>query len=146
MTHRHLSDEEMQILALGQQIEVPGIKQHLDGCTSCREQVALYKMISSGIKAQPPAAFEFDLTTAVLQQIQPARNKKTGVNLWPVFFIVFALIPLYIFRRNFLNLATGISVVFLVVSLLACTGIIISRVYLLYQSYQRQIEKLNFSE
>jgi hypothetical protein len=146
MTNRHCSDEELQIFAGGEPLPEPAMMQHIEICSSCQEQVAVYKLILSGIKEQPAVAFDFDLAGIVLQQLQPAGTKKTTGIFRPVGIAAFVGISLYLFRKNFLQLVTGISTLFLLISIITCLCIIVFKAIKIFQSYERQIEKLNFSE
>jgi len=143
---RHLSDEELQIFASDGQVPETGMMQHIENCTSCREQMAVYKLVFASIKEQPAVAFDFDLAAAVLQQLQPAATKKTTSTFWPVIIVIFVAIALYLFRKNFLHLVTGISAVFLLISIIACISIIVFKAVKMYHAYEHQVEKLNFSE
>ena len=146
MINEHLSEEDLQGMAMGQQLPDGGIIQHIEGCSSCQEQIAVYKLMYSVIKEQPAAAFDFDLTAAVLYHVQPTRTKRATIHFRPLIIAVFAGVSLYFFRKNFLHLVSGISALFLLISIITCIGIIIFKAVSMYHTYERQIEKLNFSE
>ena len=147
---RHCSDDELQLFAGRQQVPEPGMMQHIESCTSCQEQMAAYRLIFSEIKKQPAVAFDFDLAGTVLQQLQPVKTKASGNNLYAVttFVLIAALVvsSLWIFRKNFLVLSAGISVSFLIISVITCISVIGFKVIKLYHKYNQQIKKLNFSE
>jgi hypothetical protein len=145
MMSLHLSDEELQMVASGQQDADTTTTRHIESCALCQEQLAVYKLIVSTIKEQPKAAFNFDLAEAVLQQLQPAPAKK-AFSLRPVIIAAFIAIPFYLFRKNFLLLTTGISTAFLLLSVITCIIIIGFNIFKLYHTYERQIEQLNISE
>ncbi|MEP6746891.1 MAG: hypothetical protein ABJB86_04145 [Bacteroidota bacterium] len=146
MSKEHLSEEDLQLVALNQQSSDAEMLQHVDTCVSCQEQIAAYKLLITGVREQPGAAFDFDLANVILQQLPQTTAKKTTRNIRPFFIAAFVAIPLYLFRNNFLHLATGISSGFLLMSIIACTGIIVFKAISLYRMYERQIEKLNFQE
>jgi hypothetical protein len=150
MTNRHLSDEALQIFAMGQPSLDAAMKRHIESCTACQEQIAVYKLILSGIKDQPAAAIDFDLAGAVLSRVQPFKTKALIDNFYSVISILLVAaivsIPLYIFRKNFLNLTAGISGAFLLISMITCISIIGFKVVKLYHKYYQQIKKLNFSK
>ena len=146
MMREHLSEEELQSIAMGQQNAGAETKLHIESCTSCQQQIAVYKIIVSGINEQPAAIFDSDLENAVLQQLQPAKKKIRSIPFRPVIIAAFVTVPLYLFRNNFLQLANGISAAFLLVSIIACAGIIAFKAINMFRNYERQVEKLNISE
>jgi len=147
---RHCSDEELQLFAEGQQLPEPGMLQHIETCSSCQEQLAAYRLIFTEIEQQPAVAFDFDLAGTVLSQLQPVKTKVSNYHVYTILpgilIAILVLVTLYIFRNNFLHLSTGISSTFLAASLLACTSIIVFKIIKLYQRYQLQIKKLNYSD
>ena len=145
MISQHLSEEKLQMVASNQQVADAATTQHIEGCTICQEQLEVYKLIVSTINEQPKAAFNFDLADAVLQQLQAAPAKKT-FSLRPFIIAAFIAIPLYLFRKNFLLLTTGIPAAFLLLSIVASIVIIVINIFKLYHTYQRQMEQLNISE
>ena len=142
---QHLSDEVLQLIASGQQIAETVTLRHIESCALCQEQLDSYTLIVSAIKEQPKAAFNFDLAGAVLKQLPPAPAKKT-FSVRPFLIAAFIAIPLYLFRKNFLLLTTGISTAFLLISAVACIIIIGFSIFKLYHTYQRQMAQLNVSE
>lgn len=142
----HCSDEELQLIAGGQQLPDMVRMQHIASCTSCQEQIAAYKLILSCIHQQPAVAFDFDLAELVSQQLQPVKTKKTSKAFWPAIIAFFTAGSLYLFKNNFLLFVTGISATFLLLSIAICIGIIAFKAHKMYQSYERKIEKLDLSE
>jgi len=145
MISQHLSEEKLQMVAGSQQVADAATTQHIESCAICQEQLEVYKLIVSAIHEQPKAAFNFDLAGAVLQQLQATPAKKT-FSLRPFIIAVFIAIPLYLFRKNFLLLTTGIPAAFLLLSVVAGIVIIVINIFKLYHTYKRQMEQLNISE
>jgi hypothetical protein len=145
MKDEHLSDDELQMIAIAQQKD-PAILLHVENCACCQEQIAVYKLLILGLNEQPAPEFDFDLTGIVLQQLPAATTKKAGKNIKPFVIAAFVALALYFFRNNFLHLATGISSDFLLAGIIACLCILVFKAVSLYRAYQRQIEKLNFSD
>jgi hypothetical protein len=144
MTSLHLSQEELQMIAGGQPV-ADASKQHIESCALCQQQLAVYTLIVSTISKAPKAAFDFDLAALVMPQLQPAPAKKI-FPLRPFIIAAFIAMPLYLFRKNFLLLTTGISTAFLLLSVAACIVIIGFSISKLYHKYQRQLDQLNISE
>ena len=149
MINKHLSEEELQLFAAGLPMAGTVQMQHIEVCASCREQIAAYQMIFSDIKEQPADKFDFDLAATVLNQLQPVKAKAPNKNFYAVIPVVsvaiLVIVSLYIFRRNFLNLSSGISFSFLLLSLMACIVIIGIKIGKLYHRYHLQIKKLDYS-
>ena len=145
MISQHLSEEKLQMVAGSQQVADAATTQHIESCAICQEQLEVYKLIVSAIHEQPKAAFNFDLAGAVLQQLQATPAKKT-FSLRPFIIAAFIAIPLYLFRKNFLLLTTGIPAAFLLLSVVAGIVIIVINIFKLYHTYKRQMEQLNISE
>ena len=125
---QHLSEENLQIFAIGQQIPDRKLMQHIENCSSCRKQIASYQQLYTGIKEQPVSEFDFDLATAVLSNLPPVKiTSSMGKfhSVLPVSLgVILVSISLYIFRKNITNITTGIPIIFLLISLLACICII----------------------
>ena len=138
----HCSDDELQLFATGQELPEKA-RTHIETCPSCQEQIAAYKLILSGIDQQTADAFDFDLADAVLQQLQPVKAKQKLRSFWPAIIAAFTAGSLYLFRNNFEHLVAGISVAFLLISIVICMGIISFKIFKMYESYHRQIDKLN---
>jgi hypothetical protein len=150
MMTRHCSEEELQVFVAENQIPAPGMMEHIESCPACRQQIAAFRLVIETVKGQPAAAFDFDLESAIMQQLQPV--KPTGIKnsyyqyIPAVLCAVIVAITLYIFRQNFVNLSAGISSFFLAISMVACMIIIVFKVINLYREYDLRIKKLNFSE
>lgn len=149
MTNRHFSDEELQIFAMGQQAQDPAMKGHIESCIFCQEKLTVYRLLLSAIKDQPAPAFDFDLATNVLSRVQPFKTVPLINNFYLVVCVLsvaaIVSIPLYMLRKNFLNLTAGISSAFLLISVITCISIIGLKVVNLYHKYHQQIKTLNFS-
>jgi len=145
MISQHLSEEKLNMIAGGQQVADAAMKQHIESCAFCQQQLEIYKLIVSTISEQPKDAFNFDLAGAVLHQVQPTPAKKT-FSLRPFIIAAFIAIPLYLFRNNFLLLTNGISTAFLLLSVVASIVIVVINIFKLYHNHQRQVEQLNISE
>jgi len=145
MMSRHLSEEELQMVANSEQVADTSIKQHIESCGVCQEQLEVYKLIVSTVKEQPKTTFDFDLADTVLQQLQPAQAKKV-FNLRPFIIAAFTAISLYLFRKNFFMLTIGIPATFLLLSVVASIIIIGTNIFKLYHIYQHKLKQLNISE
>ncbi len=146
MRTEHLSDDELQTMVLAQQNADAAILDHIQHCMACQQELAVYQSLITGIQEQPAPSFDFDLSNIVLQQLPQVPAKTSLVNIRPFLIVVLGLIPLYIFRYNFLHLATGISTAFLFISITICISILVFKAIKLYRKYDKQIEQLNFSE
>lgn len=142
MTDQHLSEEELQIVAMNEQIADADMTLHILGCALCQEQVAVYRSLLIDIHEQPAPVFDFDLETIVLQQL-PAAKAKTGRSIRPFLIIAFVIVCLYFFRTNFLHLVTGTTPWYLLTAIVSGITIIALKAMNMYHKYQQQVEKLN---
>ncbi len=149
MNAAHLEEEEMQLYAMGKVDTEQHIASHLAVCETCRVQLALYQSILNDMEKQQPPVFDFDVAALVLPQIEPVKTKtSTGVFssvLLVAFIICITLIPLYIFRNNFVTMVSGVSAIFIYVSVPACIAAITFNAVKMYQKYMHQIKTLNLS-
>ena len=148
MNDQHLSEEQLQSLAMVPSNPDAGILAHQEACPLCQQQIVAYQQIIGAIKELPAPAFDFNLEAAVLEELQQPAYVENNYYRYIFALIIAGIViaTLYIFRQNFLNLSAGISSLFLAISIIACIGIIVFKVIKLYQQYNLQIKKLNFSE
>ena len=142
MITQHLSDEELQLIAMGEPVDNTEITLHAAHCAVCQEQIAFYKTLINDIHEQPVSVFDFDLERIVLPQVLPLK-KSSARTIQPFLLAAFVTVCLYVFRYNFLHLFTGSSSWYLLLSGLAALTIIVLKTISIYHKYQQQIQKLN---
>lgn len=91
MCNKHLTEEELQIIARGAQCEKTQA-EHLSKCGKCAENLKLYKMISSSLDADP----DYDSTSLTAESVIKKLNKKNFAFLFSsksdIYFIAFLFI------------------------------------------------------
>lgn len=149
MNNHHLSEEEIQVFVLDPKNCDAGMTAHIGGCPECLELVNIYKLMLADIAKQEAPAFDFDVASIVLANIEPAGTVEDSARLFPhmtlVLAAIFVIVPLYIFRANFLIIANATSVVFLLISSITCTIGFIIKAMQLYARYQSQIKTINMA-
>jgi hypothetical protein len=147
MTDIHLSDQELQQIACNGKLPGSAESEHLAHCEICQSAVAVYRMLVTGIQHQPKPAFDFDVATLVLPQIQPATatasREKWFIYLMPVVLAVIGG-PVYLLRKNIFYVFAGISTFLMYVVAGAALIVLAYRILLMYREYKKRIRALNF--
>jgi hypothetical protein len=145
----HLSETEIQQYALGEAMSEARIVKHFEWCEDCTARAANYKLLFLSIEQQPHPVFDFDATELVLAQLPKSKESLS----WNRFFIysmvclvgASTVVPLYLFRKLFINMADGISSFFLYAISAITIVIILYKMVELYRKYQRQMHALDFN-
>ena len=147
MVTTHLTDEELQQYAADKRSCEKRIASHVHLCGECRSKVEVYQLLITGIKQQPQAAFDFDLSGSVLQQL-PAQNPKTANDSLLIWLFIFTGISftgggLYFFRNYFKYFFEGIETIlgFLIV---VTAVMVLAGLYLdMYKKYRKEMKVLD---
>src|SRR5688500_5162579 len=82
MLNGHLSDEQIQELALDSNTLAADVAAHAESCAACKAKVQNYWMMMHAIEQQPAPIFSFDLAAAVVAQIETPPAKPATKGLW----------------------------------------------------------------
>lgn len=148
MKQVHLSEDEIQQLAMKMQKADPLQAQHLQGCAACKAAVASYQAIFTSLKVMESPVFDFDVEQLVMPRL-PQPQMAVPDNQWSLLSItgmaVFAFcIPIFIMSRFLSDLANGIPVFTLytiVVTALVIAGFLGRE---MVTTYREKIRLLNF--
>ena len=80
MVTKHLTDDEVQQIAVDKSNCEKRIVEHIHLCEECRSKVDVYQLLITEIKQQPKPAFDFDLSKMVLQQIPSPKTSTANDN------------------------------------------------------------------
>ena len=145
----HPSEEEIQQYALGKSAGEAALIAHIESCEHCREEVATYQLLFSGVAQQPDPAFDFDLSALVIPQLEKQERRAPADRIVAGFLVLFVcfcvVVPVYLFRRNFLYLLSGTSTFFLYAILCSAVAIVAFKTLRMYRKYQQQMQSLNFN-
>ena len=148
MTTEHPSEIELQQYVLDKPGCTTEIIEHIEVCENCQANVAMYRLLFFEIKQQPKPAFDFDVSGLVLSQIPTAKSRflPDSFFTYVLAVIVFCTIgiPLYLFRKNILNMFTEISTFFMYTIVAATIIIVLFKIMDMYKRYQKQMRALNF--
>lgn len=121
----HLSDEQVQTFVLDRSACEPGIGEHVQQCDLCQTKVETYQLMITAIEEQPIPAFDFDISEAVLANIELQQRK--GRNWWMFLLIAVGIlifgVAVYLFKEDIASIFQGIST--FLVYLIALTGLLI---------------------
>jgi hypothetical protein len=145
MSGTHPSDEALQQYVLDPSACAPGEIDHITSCSDCRESAAAYRLLADTLKEQPAPAFDFDLASAVIAQLEtpPQKKRKEGFVLTTILITLVIGVPAWLFRRTAYFVFTDMSAEFYWM-LLVTTGIVVGLFLLrLHKKYQDVINLIN---
>ena len=149
MITKHLSEEEIQQYALDSSACEAATGDHVRVCEDCKEKVAGYRLLVTGIRQQPQPSFDFNLSEAVLSKLPLSARKREVKELNPVYWLVLSGIVLvgatiYLFRRY----APGMfeNIIPLLIYLIVPTVIIMLAILIIdmNRNYQKKMSSLDF--
>ncbi len=154
--HNHVADAVLQQYAFdpGGLNEVDS--SHIRECSLCLNRAETYRSIFHGIRTQPAASFDFDLSKAVMSKLS-GESEKSGWSPWATFlaFVAGILVlatPSYIYRKSLYlfikvhatDMAGAISTTVIYLVLTGVLAISLFQGYDLLRKYQRKIKRLNY--
>jgi hypothetical protein len=149
MNNIHPYEMELQQYALDKSDSNPEVIAHIESCPDCQAEVSTYQMLFSELKAQPAAAFDFDLRELVLSKLPKTQTRLSTDDIIAGFLIVFTCscigIPVYVFRKIILNTFIDIPPIFIYSIIISTSGILIIKILSLYKKYLKQMHLLNFN-
>lgn len=149
MKNVHPAELEIQEYAADKSLCSADIKNHIDSCAGCQEEVNQYQVLFFELKKESPARFDFNLSSLVISRL-PKANQGVPVDQFIAMFLVlficsFVAVPMYIFRTYIYNMFSGISSFFVYAMIGSATAIIAYKTQEIYKKYQKQIQLLNFN-
>jgi hypothetical protein len=100
MLNGHLSDEQIQELALGTTGMAQDVIKHAENCAGCKLKVHNYWLLIDAVEKQEAPAFGFDLAAAVVTQIETPPAGTITRGLW------------WLFAIAIITILTGVAVYF----------------------------------
>ncbi len=147
MTNGHPKDKEIQEYVLDKHACPPSLIAHIESCPFCREEVKGYQLLFTEIKKEPAARFDFDVSGLVLPLLPVAEPLVTADRFIAGFLVVFIGccigIPLILFNKNIIHMFSGISPVFIYITLGCASLILILKTLDMYKNYRNQMRRLN---
>jgi hypothetical protein len=146
MLNGHLSDEQIQELALGSADLANDVTQHAENCAGCKLKVHNYWLLINAVEKQAAPAFGFDLAAAVVAQIETPPAGTITKGLW------------WLFAIAIITILTGVAVYFgeylrtivdglksLSIYLIAISGIVLIIMLVIdqYKNYNRKMKILD---
>jgi hypothetical protein len=146
MNKLHVSEEKIQQYAIGELTDEETIT-HIGLCEQCRLKAVAYRLIVEEMKASTKPVFEFDLATAVLDQIiieQPTTEKWyfSDYLVWLFAILLFA-IPAFVYRNVMADFMTNVQPTVLATVVITAPTIIVFRVFELNHKLGKQTSLLN---
>ena len=148
MVKPHLSDEQVQELAMGNITLSQELAAHVESCAHCKARVENYQLLFSTIEEQKAPAFDFDLAATVVAQIEsPAARPRTN-SLWWLFALtmvaIIAGVSIYFgeYMQTFVEGLKSIATYLVIAS-----GIVLSVLLVMdqYKTFQKKMKMLDLS-
>lgn len=144
MLNGHLSDEQIQELALGN--KTSHLTAHVENCEACKAKLTNYRLLINAVEQQHAPAFDFDIAAAVVAQIESAAPKPVTKGLWWMFAItvVAILTGAAIYFGSYLpEIITELKS--LSIYLIAISGLVLITMLVIdqYKTYHRKMKLLD---
>lgn len=146
MVNEHLSDEQIQELALNNNALSQDITAHAETCVACKLKIDTYRVMMSVIEETATPAFDFDLAAAVLTQIETSPPKSITKGVWWLFGIAIAAILVGVaiyFGEYMTEVYQGLKS--LAIILVAISGVVLTSMLIIDQikTYQQKMKMLD---
>lgn len=143
----HLSEAQLQEYALDTVASGESLL-HLETCPACMAKLKEYQVLFTGLSSLPSPAFDFDLASSVVAQLNK-ESAKTSTDskflYWMIFVAVILLtIPLYIFRSYLQSLCNGIVATSLYLGGTIAVILLIFQSIELYRRHLIKMQELNY--
>ena len=146
MVTKHLTDDEVQQIAVDKSNCEKRIVEHIHLCEECRSKVDVYQLLITEIKQQPKPAFDFDLSKMVLQQLPSPKTSIANDNalIWIFSFMGLAFLggAIYLFISYF-DLFEGIKIIFIYLIAITAITVLVYLIIEMYKKYQKEMKVLD---
>lgn len=147
MKINHLSDSDIQKYVLEEPQDI-SVRKHIHGCIDCMAKVEVYRQMIAGIREQPSAEFDFNLSESIISRIEERDSFYSYTNLfWLVAMIGVAAIVItgYLFWKYIVNVLPGVSDMPLYFVVTTAAMLFLFLALDTVRRYKRQMNALNFS-
>jgi hypothetical protein len=143
----HPSEAELQEFALGEMKNETSINAHIQLCDECKTTVANYRLLFSAIATEKKPVFEFNLSSLVLEKIQPANTEYSKDRL--IFYIGFVVVAVlgigcYWYSEFLSGLLVGFGSLFMYLLVATAITILVFQCLDIFKRYQHKIKSLDF--
>lgn len=145
MKGNHLTDQEIQEYAFSSLGHLQPVIEHLQQCDMCLLKVKNYQQILIGIKEQPKAEFDFNLSALVISQVTTKRAANSNATLFWIAGIIILVITGYMCGVYLSSRFPGISSMTFNLVIITASALLIFQAMEIYRTYKRQLEILDFS-
>jgi hypothetical protein len=146
MVTKHLTDGEIQLFAFDKENYELKIAEHINICPTCKAKFETYRLLIKGIK-QPRAAFDFDLSASVLENLQKQAPKTANDKLliWIFIFICAGLIGAvsWYFRNILVTMFKGLAGIAIYLIAISAITVIALMFVEMYKKYQKEMKVLD---
>jgi len=147
MKINHLSDSDIQKYVLGE-LQENSLSEHIHSCDDCKVKAELYQQMIVGIREQPVAEFDFNLSKSVISRIAEQNSFYSYTHLfWIVAMIgvVAIVITGYLFWKYIINLSPWAYDMPMYFMVTIATMIFLFLGIDIVRKYKRQLDAMNFN-
>lgn len=149
MRNPHLSEEQLQQSALGNNMVDPQILDHLAHCPSCHLQYKIYRQLFQGIRETESPSFSFKVEDIVLAQFPKVETRPLLPSNWlyglGAVLLALTILTGMVFRSKLLFLlVVGSNPILLAMGGIFILGMMLLQLTSLYRSYREKIDALNY--
>jgi hypothetical protein len=149
MSRGHLTDEEIQLYALDSAACEAATGDHVQSCKDCREKVAGYRLLVTGIMQQPQPSFDFNLSEAVLSRLPASVSRQKEKAFNPVYLLIIGAVLLIavtisLFNRYVPGLIEGILPLLLYLIVPSVIIMLVILIIDMHKSYRKKMTSLDF--
>ncbi|SIN64300.1 hypothetical protein [Chitinophaga niabensis] len=139
----HLTDTEIQEYVLDRNACSTQIIAHMQSCDTCKEAAAAYEILFAGIRAQPDAVFDFELSELVLEKIQVPERTRKPVPVLTILLSILCAGGSYFFRNDIAHLFSGIPPLLLYFIIISTGAVALFLLADMYKGYQQKMMQLD---
>src|SRR6478609_7775793 len=92
----HLSESEIQDFVLDQSDSIGNVQAHLEMCGACQAKANQYRLLFTGINAQPQSKFDFDLSELVIASLSAPKVSAKWTNVFVYSLVTLGLISIVV--------------------------------------------------
>ena len=145
MIDEHLSDEQIQELAIDRSAVAASVQAHVQRCEQCSAKVEAYQLVIAAIDDQPVPAFDFDISEVVLAQI--VKQQKSERYRWLYWLIALGILvsggAIYLFWQYIALLFTGINIILICLTVITGLLIMTAMIIDMLRTYRNNCNKLH---
>jgi hypothetical protein len=145
MNHEHLSEKDIQAIALDQGEN--DLTRQADNCLHCKAEVEKYRLLFSALKKQETHFFDFDLRSLVVSQLPEPRpgfsDKNILVFVLTIFGILIFGLSCNLIKDKLVNILLGATPMLTYLVITTLTGVLAFQIYDTLRKHKNSLQALS---